>query len=86
MKALHALLLTAAVCHTSAGPLDSAATADAKEVVPAINGIVSPAFFRYASGVAVKVCTCCFEANPANSYAVFCQTSNTSCCPGHRRY
>ena len=29
---------------------------DTKAVIPAITGIVSPAFFSYASGVAVKAC------------------------------
>lgn len=58
MKAIHVLLLTAVVCHASAESVNSAAIASAKGVVPAITGLVSPTFFEYASGVAVKVCTC----------------------------
>ena len=57
MEVLHALLLIAVVCHGYVFSASCATTASGKEVVPAITGIVSPAFFEYASGVAVKVCT-----------------------------
>ena len=56
MKLIHALLWIAVVCYDSVKPVSSAGTASAQEAVPAITGIVSPAFFKYASGVAVKVC------------------------------
>ena len=56
MKVLHALLLIAVVGFQYLFSSSSANTADAEEVFPAITGVVSPAFFKYASGVAVKVC------------------------------
>ena len=56
MKVSHVLLLAALVYHGCVSSV-SANTASATEVVPAITGIVSPAFFEYASEVAVKVCT-----------------------------
>lgn len=82
MKVLHALLLTAVVCFECLLSVSSANTATAKEVVPAISGIVSPAFFKYASGVAVKVCTRLLRVQFClMSSAKISEQHITVCCP-----